>query len=258
MRVAQHVIDQRRQEIAKWLSDARFSSLSDLCQQFGISEATARRDLQALQESGQIVRTHGGALGEYNRAFVSFQERMQREAAGKEKVAQRAVSLIADGMTIFLDTGTTLFRAARHILERSFQHITIVTNNLPAAQQLADRDGVRLILTGGEFLNRQSTLLGDYTVGFVKQFSFDLALIGAEGVTTGSVWNSSKEIVQFQQAVIQSSHRSALCLDASKLSVTTLHETAKLDDFAHLVVDASPTDLKKKNVHINDERLIQA
>ena len=258
MRVAQHVIDQRRSEISKWLSDAHFGSLSDLCKQFGISEATARRDLQLLQNSGEIRRTHGGALGEYDRNVVSFQQRMQSHSECKDRVAKRAVSLVADGMTLYLDIGNTLFRAARYILERSFEQITIITNNLPAAQQLSDHPGIRLILTGGEFLSRQSTLLGEYTVNFVKQFPFDLSLMSAEGMTTNSVWNSSKEIVDFQQAVMHASHRSALCIDSSKLSVTTLYESAKVEMFAHIVTDAKAADLKKKIILIGQDRLIEA
>ncbi len=217
MKVPVHIVEARRGQIAAWMQQHGHASVQAICTAFDISEATARRDLVALERGRQIVRTYGGALAEYNLRFPSFQERRQREGEAKQEIAETAVRLIEPGQTLFLDAGTTLYAIAEALIRRPIADLEVVTNNLPVAETLASQGGVRVHLLGGELLTRQSALVGKVARAAVAHYRFDLAFLGAEGMDRAGLWNSQSELVALQQRVMKRARQSVACLDAGKL-----------------------------------------
>lgn len=214
-RVAQRDIDQRRRGMTELLRDRSYLPVGELCRKFGISEATARRDLAALSRDKSIVRTFGGAMADYDRRFAPFADRLKLAAAAKAKIAGMAMKQITPGMTVFLDAGTTLFAVA-DLLRRKPRSLRIVTNSLAVAERLAGVKSIDVDLLGGRMLANQSVLLGAETCRAAGFYSFDLALLGAEGFDEKGIWNSTDEVVALQQAVVKRSKRHAVCADARK------------------------------------------
>ena len=77
MKVARHIIEARREAIAKLLSKVGYVPVLEICKQFNVSEATARRDLTELENQRRITRTHGGALSDFNRNFPPLDDRVR-------------------------------------------------------------------------------------------------------------------------------------------------------------------------------------
>ena len=217
-RVAQHEIDGRRQAMTTLLRERAYLPVAELCRRFRISEATARRDLVALSESKSIVRTFGGAMADYDRRFAPFADRLKLAARGKRRVAAAAEALLAAEMTVFLDAGTTVFAVAERLRRRPMP-LRVVTNSLAVAERLAGVRGVDVDLLGGRLLASQSVLLGEATIRAASFYSFDVALLGAEGFDDRGVSNSTEDVVAMQRAVIARSKRHAICADASKAGV---------------------------------------
>ncbi len=240
MKVPLHLVQARRQKLAEWMPQHGHVSLQEICVRFGISEATARRDLAALAARKQIVRTYGGALADYNRRFASFHERQQHAADAKAGIGRAARALVRPRSTVFLDAGTTLHAVAEALRREPVASLEIVTNSLPVAELLAPCPGARVHLLGGELLPRQSTLLGKAALSSLGGYRIDLALLGAEGMDAEGLWNSQEEIVAFQQWLIACSERTAFCVDASKLGRSAPSFLTAWKRVKALLTDATP------------------
>ena len=218
--MARHIVEARRRRLAELLQRHRYLGIADLCREFGISGATVRRDLAYLEKNRQLTRTYGGALADYNHRFPSFRQRRSVGADGKHWVAKQALSLLRPEMVVYLDAGTTVFVLAEMLREAPVRPLTCVTSNLPAADLLAEVEGVAVHLLGGQILRRQSVLLGEVACLSAGHWKFDLALLGAEGMTRAGIWNSSPAVVELQRAVIAQTKCTVALLDQTKLGRT--------------------------------------
>lgn len=217
MKVALHVVKARRDALARLLRRRGYLPLAQVCSRLRISPATARRDLVALARDRIITRTYGGALGDYDLRFPSFHERQRKAQVSKRRLAKAALRLLRPGMTVFFDAGTTIYSIAEALASHPVPRVTAVTNNLPVADALGEVEGLSVQLVGGEFLARQSILVGPQAQRSLGLWRFDLALLGAEGMTPAGLWNSQADIVAFQRKVASLSRRTLYCLDATKL-----------------------------------------
>ena len=142
----------------------------ELAELFQVSESTVRRDLRDLEEAKQLRRTHGGAVAiQQDSAEPSFVEKEDRYRTQKEDVAQKALSFIEEGDTIFLDSGTTTYYMSKHL--KYFQQLTVVTNSNMVAEELKQVKHINLLLTGGTLRHETQAMVGpvaDRTIGSIR------------------------------------------------------------------------------------------
>lgn len=221
MKVHRHIVEARRKKLEDLLQRHRYLSVQELCRELGVSEATMRRDLVSLQTNQMVTRTHGGALADYNLRFPSFRQRRAANADAKRSIAQRAYDLLQPEMTVFLDAGTTVFAVAEMLREKPIRPLTIVTSSLPAADLLAEVQGLSVHLLGGQLLHRQSVMVGKGAMHAAGLWKFDLAICCAQGMTAEGLWNSQQEVVDLQRALIAAAARHVFLVDSSKLGRRT-------------------------------------
>ncbi len=258
MKVPLHLVEARRTKLATLLDRHSYLPLGELCRLLGVSEATARRDLRALESERKIIRTFGGALTEFNRRFTSFHERMKQERLEKDRIARCAVEFIQPGMTCYFDTGTTLFALASALAVKPVAPLRIVTNSLPVAERLAPIEGVEVHLPGGQLLVRQSVLLGPAAAKALRFYKFDLALMSAEGVSAEGICNSQDQIVKLQQKVLAAAPVHYFLMNASKLSHTAPHFLTAWDQVQNLISEAPADLLRERGIPLQTTRYIQA
>lgn len=238
MRVALHIVNDRRERLRSLIRQDGFIPVAEICRQLNVSEATARRDLASVAETGDIGRTRGGALADYNMRFASLSERTQRARAAKLRIAHTAAALVPSHSTLFLDAGTTVSAIARVLLTRAeLGNLTVVTNSLSVATLLGSAPHVELHVLGGTFLHRQAVVFGESTILGLGGWRFDAAFLGGEGMNDEGVTNSHDQIAAFQRAVLMKSARSYFCIDASKLGRSTPHRVTAWDNRVHLITD---------------------
>src|SRR3954470_2862482 len=139
MRVPQHVVDDRRRRLAELVQGGGWLPVAEVCEKLGVSEATARRDLAALEAGKEITRTRGGALCEFNQRFPSFVERQGVAIGTKRRIGKAAAGRVEAGSTVSLDAGSTIYAVAEALAhERAARPLTVVTNSLPVADLLAE------------------------------------------------------------------------------------------------------------------------
>jgi DeoR/GlpR family transcriptional regulator of sugar metabolism len=244
MRVADHVVQARRQRLASLLARHHYLSLGELCDRLEVSEPTARRDLAALAADQAITRTHGGALIEYNQKFPSFRDRLGRASTIKRRLAGAAARLLKPGQTVWLDGGTTVYYVAEALADRRPEGLVVVTHNMPAAELLADLGDVDVHLLGGQYFRRTSLLLGPRTVTAARRWRFDIALLGVEGIDRAGLWNSLKDVVALQRVVIRASALSVVLADAIKFGRRAAEFLCAGDGVDRVLSDATASDFE--------------
>lgn len=251
MRVPDHVVENRRRALAQMVAADRFLSVSEICRRLGISEATARRDLAALEEEQLIQRRFGGAVAFFLSRFPTFEQRLLKNAEAKHALAARAHAAIKPGMIVYFDGGTTPYFAAQEVEKKPITPITAVTPSMPAAELLSRVDGVEVHLLGGRLVVTQSVLLGRIANASASTWEFDLAIMSAEGMDSGGIWNSQPEVVSLQRLVLGQARRVLMLLDKSKLGQRTAHSLCGWTPIFELITDATPEELKQHSIPEN-------
>jgi len=256
MRVPRQVVEARRSRLTELLLERGYLPISELCQELGVSEATARRDLSALESEERITRTYGGALGEFNATFTSFRERLRNDTDAKGSIARTAASLVRPGMRVYLDAGTTAFAIAQELRRNLPEGLVIITNNLALLETLGGLSNAKTIVLGGQLLERQSVLLGEEAVKAAAAQQIDIAFLSAQGMTEKGLWNSQRDIIRLQQAVMKKAGRSCFCLDRSKLGRTAPEHLAPWTRVGTLIGDFTLPELRQAGITLKPGTLL--
>lgn len=259
MRVPRHLVERRHEQLRGLIRTDGFLPLAEICRRLGVSEATARRDLAAVEAGGHITRTHGGALADYNSSFASLSERLSLAGPAKARIAAKAVAQIPRSGTIFIDAGTTSQAIARALtLRHDLKNLSVATNSLAAAAVLGGMPRVELHVVGGMFLNRQAALMGARAIRALGQWSFDAVFLSAEGMDARGISNSHASIADFQKAVLRRAKKIYFCLDASKLGRATPHRVAPWKQLTALITDAAPKQLSDHGIVLSSAKILRA
>ena len=171
----------RQQQIAQLVERQQRISVADLCELFSISEATARRDLEALAQQGKVDRVHGGAISISNAPpELPILDREKEENEAKRQIGQAASGLIQEGETIFLGSGTTVLELARILKTR--KGLTIITNSLPVLNQLSGTENT-IVCLGGVLRLTELSFIGHITEQSLAEVRADKVFIGTRGIS---------------------------------------------------------------------------
>jgi DeoR/GlpR family transcriptional regulator of sugar metabolism len=172
---------ERHNRIRKLVEQAGRVTVMELSEQFEVSEATVRRDLEELDGQGWIQRTHGGAV-RVERATKEppMLQRIEEGRPEKEKIGQAAAALVKDGETIFLGSGTTVLEIARHLPKEI--HLTVITNSLPVVNELTSHPNIELIVIGGMLRQSELSMVGHITEQAVREFRADKVFMGMRAI----------------------------------------------------------------------------
>ncbi|HVM61027.1 MAG TPA: DeoR/GlpR family DNA-binding transcription regulator [Verrucomicrobiae bacterium] len=258
MRVPQRVVIARRERLAQLLRHHGYLPLAELCGRLRISEATARRDLAALARGNVVTRTYGGALVDFNQRFPSFRERQSQAGPTKRRIAAAAVRFVKPGMVCYFDAGTTVYCVAEALRHKPVERLTIITNNLPVAEVLSDVPTVEVHLLGGRYLARQSMLLGDHAQRALRQWKFDVAFLGAEGMTRDGLWDSQRDVVALRRTVIAMMPRCIFCMDSNKLGIEAAEFLLPWNQVKLLLTDCSLQQLGNAGIRLDRRRYLHA
>jgi len=202
-----------------------------------VTPATVRRDLEALQSQGLVERTHGGAcLSPPGRIEFCFRQRGEAMASAKRAIAAAVAALVRPGMTVSLDTGTTVLEVARALAPQP--DLRVLTTSLAAAAALHGCPGIQLVLLGGLMRRDEPDLYGDLAEENLARFHVDLAVLGADGATPEGLWATDPAVVQTSRALIRSSDRRVLAADSSKFGHKAFVCFAEWSAIGTVVTDA--------------------
>ncbi len=172
---------ERQKEILEMISRHKRVSVLDICQRFSVSEATARRDLEYMDEHEMIQRVYGGAIAMDSKPLeVPIIDRQDMNCEQKRRIGQETAKLINNGETIFLGSGTTVLEVSRALMHH--KNLTIITNSLPVLNTLSKTDN-RIICLGGSLRTSELSFIGHITEQSISEFRADKVIIGTPAIS---------------------------------------------------------------------------
>jgi len=228
--------EERKHRIEAYLQRVEFASLEELSKHVETSVSTVRRDLTALEASGNLRRTHGGArIVAPKTDEFAFTARDTHQLSEKEAIGRACAALIGSNQSVIIDAGTTVYHVARHLEEKAPQ---IVTNSLPVANLFASANKVEVILAGGVIYPRLGVLVGPMTVEAYSRMRADIAIMSAGGITLEGVTNSHALLIDIQHAMLKAAQKIIFCLDHTKFGRQSVSPLCDLDLIDTIVTDS--------------------
>lgn len=229
--------DERRGRVLEFVRQRGFASLDELASLLDVSSSTIRRDVDALEESGEAKRTHGGVFYTGpSPKLPHFEQRQRFEWDRKKQIAACAAQLVQDGDTILLDGGSTTYELALQLADRNLQ---VVTNSLPVATLFASRGNNDLVLIGGYVHQRTGVCLGPYANQMLQQLSVRRAFLSVAGISDLGCFNSNLLLVETERAMMRSADEVIVLADSTKFGHRSLALMGSLDQIHTLVADAN-------------------
>ena len=229
--------EERRYEITKLLSENAKLLIPSLCEQFDVSPATIRNDLRALELKGLLKRTHGGAIPASKAGFeLATRNKEVEHIDEKRRMAAYAETLVEDGDTILLDTGTTTIELAK--LLTSKYNLTVVTNDIKIALFLEENTDASIFLLGGMLRRNFHNTMGMSAVQQVSGINVDKAFMATNGLCAEKGFTTpALDLANIKKAMIATAAMVVFMADSRKLGHVTFAQFAGLDDADRLVTD---------------------
>jgi len=212
--------------------------LDTLAAELNVSQSTVRRDVEMLEGSGVVERTHGGVIWVGDRSNsagpYAFHQRMGYQSDVKHRIAQAASKLVQPGQTILIDGGTTTFYLAQELLGKPLQ---IVTNSLPIANLFLNDEQVELVLTGGVMYPRHGVLLGPMVENVLATIHTKTLFMSVAGIHEGTLYNQNMLLVQAEQRMMEQTQEVVLLADSGKFGQQALSRLCPLSEIDIVVSD---------------------
>lgn len=196
-------------------------TVGQLTDRLGVSEATVRRDLDALQRSGYVQRTHGGAVATQVHE-LPYPTRGSRRVSEKRAIARAAAVLVQPEATLFLGGGSTTLHLAEQLVDVD---VTVVTNSLPVATELSRGRRGQVIVIGGTLRSPEQSMVGPRAVEAIASYRAAIAFLGVPALDSEHGFTADGDVeAATDLAFIENAQRAVVLADHTKLGrVSTTH-----------------------------------
>jgi DeoR/GlpR family transcriptional regulator of sugar metabolism len=226
---------ERQAHIARLVEEHGRARVSDLAARFGVSSVTIRKDLLALETDGRVIRTHGGAIvPDRSRPELSFDIRERLQQDEKSRIGAAGAELVQDGESIVMDASTTALAVARRLKVRGgWSQLTILTNGLRLASELAGSSGITVLMLGGRVRWEALSVVGQLGDGLFSRINVQKAFVGAAGFTIESgLSDATDEEAQIKRSMVAAAREVIGIVDSTKwerAAFATFCPTAEID-----------------------------
>lgn len=212
--------------------------VGDLSIEIKVSEDTIRRDLQELSDHGKLIKVHGGAL---SKSFHnSFNSASIYSIESKKIIAQKAASIIKDGMFVHTTGGTTIIEMAKALPESL--HATFITGSVPAAFEYMHHPNIEIILIGDKLSKSSQITVGGSAIASIKDIRADLCILGINAFDLQhGLTDNDWDIVQVKKAMIESSEKLVLLTISEKLNTSQRIRICETKEVDILITELAPT-----------------
>jgi DeoR family transcriptional regulator, aga operon transcriptional repressor len=245
---AQEVIVDR---YARWnallelLTEGGRISVEEAADRLAVSHATIRRDFDQLAQQQMIIRTRGGAVANGVSYDLPLRYKTAKHSAEKQRIGAAAAALVAPGMVVGLNGGTTTTEVARALAVRpeltggpDDAQLTVVTNALNIANELLVRSRMKIVVTGGVVRPQSYELVGPLGGAILREVTFDIALLGVDAidVALGAAAHHEGEAA-VNSLMVARAQRVVIIADSSKLGGHAFARICPIERVDTLVTD---------------------
>lgn len=230
--------EERQQLILETIQHDKKVTVADLSQRFSASEVTIRRDLQELAATGQLMRTHRGALAARPAPpEPPVVRRMQLERNIKERIGRIAADFVKDGDSIFIGSGSTTFFMAASLAGK--KNVTVTTNAINIAHELSPFDEeMTIVVVGGILRKAELSLLGHIAELSLPEIRYDKVFMGMQAVSIidGLTTDHLPEVTTTRR-IIENGRELIVLADYTKLGKTAAAFIAPIQVMHTLITD---------------------
>ncbi|HET7660344.1 MAG TPA: DeoR/GlpR family DNA-binding transcription regulator [Oryzihumus sp.] len=230
--------EERQQHILETARTDGRVEVTALAEQLDVTPETVRRDLTALERRGLLRRVHGGAIPVERLGFEpAVATREERLVTEKERIAKAALAELPDEGTILIDAGTTTGRLAE-LLPRD-RELTVVTNSLTVAGQVATQANLSLYLLGGRVRGRTLACVGEWAERALADIFVDVAFVGTNGLSRErGLTTPDQSEAAVKRAMISSARRAVVLTDHSKVGIDHFALVSPLAEIDTIITDS--------------------
>jgi len=176
---------ERQQRLLRYIEQQQRITVNEIVEQFDVSLATARRDLEVLADQGKVQRVHGGAIAiRQAPPEPPILQRTAEQTPEKVRIGQAAADLIRDGETVFLSSGTTVLEVAHQLHGK--RNLTVITNSVLVVNELANTNDITVISLGGILRHSEMSLIGHITELALSELHADKVILGIRAIDPGN------------------------------------------------------------------------
>jgi DeoR/GlpR family transcriptional regulator of sugar metabolism len=217
--------------------------VSELSEEFSVSEVTVRQDLAELARQGLAARVRGGVRPlQRGQSELSFDVRMRLEVDQKQAIARAAAAMVGEREAVALDSSTTAYYLALEL--RARHDLVVVTNGLLIAAALADAPGITVLVTGGMLRVPSMSLIGELGAEVLRTTRINKGFLGARGLSLErGLMELNPDEVRIKQEMADACEHVIGILDGTKWHRAALLSFVSADDIGAIVTDAgAPAD----------------
>lgn len=224
---------ERHQHIIREVNLKGHISVVELCESLGVSSVTIRKDLQFLEDSGLVYRTHGGVTKQNPyQTDRSVIEKEKLHEAEKRAIAKASANFVTPNDSIIIGSGTTTQFFAREIIPQG--HLTVVTSALNVTLELLKHSNVEVIQLGGSVRHTSSSVTGQYAINTLEQFFCSKLFLGVDGIDLEyGISTTSAQEALLNQKMISVAQQVIVLADSSKFGRKSF---GKIADFSNIDV----------------------
>ena len=231
---------ERQEHIARIVEEHGRARVSDLAGLFKVSAVTIRKDLVVLESGRRLVRTHGGAITiDRSRPELSFEIRERLQVNEKSRIGAAAAALVHDGESIVMDASTTSLAMARHLKARQdWSQVTVITNGLRLASELAGHPGITVLMLGGRVRWEALSVVGQLGDGLFSRINVQKAFLGAAGFTLeAGLSDATDEEAQMKRSMVAAAREVIAIVDHTKWERTAFATFCPTDKVSVVLTD---------------------
>lgn len=244
-------MNDRQIAILNLVSESKKIDVASLSEKLGVSQVTIRQDLKNLENNGMLKRYHGGAMP------VSDDDMLRRLSVNfetKSLIAKKAASLVKNGETVLIESGSTNALLAAELAKKT--GITIVTNSAFISRFVREENNIKVILLGGEYQHESEVLVGPLTRLCVKEFHVDKFFVGVDGFSQNTGFTCVNLFrAEAARAMAQQAQQTIIVTDSSKFNEVGVASQFKPHEVNVVITDSKITSedlnlLKKFNIEV--------
>lgn len=230
--------------------------VSELAEQYDVTEETIRRDLEKLEADGQAKKTYGGAVrNDGMTSDLPYIIRKQTNVSGKKYIAELIGEMINDGDSILLDASTTALFTVKSIFNK--QNLTIVTNSVAALLEMPQGNDWNIISTGGRYRPDAMYYYGSSAEDAVAKYNVDYAVLSCKGLDMiKGVTDTREMIADLKKTFLTSAKEIILAVDHTKFDQVSFVNLCGFDRIDTVVTDVEPSEAWKNFFAEKQIRLI--
>ncbi|GGN57919.1 DeoR family transcriptional regulator [Actinoplanes lobatus] len=213
--------------------------VTELAAEYGVSDMTIRRDLEALADRGLLAKVHGGAttVSPGSAHEPGFAAKSVRQRGEKTAIAMRAAAMVSPGDAIALSAGTTTAELAQRLVD--VPSLTVVTNSIPVADVFyrAGRPDQTVVLTGGT-RTPSDALVGPVAVAAIGTLHLDMLFLGVHGMSERAGYTTPNLMeADVNRALVEAAERLVVLADHTKWGTVGISSIVPLARANVLITD---------------------